>query len=543
MSQLSASASGLSGIEREHEYEAYRDAVAARLTALGDTPLFETDAQDLFAVFLDALPDARQHYTCNACRRFIDDFGGLVTIAEDGSTTPVFWHEEDAPPFFRTAAARLAQRVRRARVRGVFYSAEETWGRPSTPDKQQGCVWTHFHARQPRERVFRDRLKTPFQAMAAKAENFRDLARALAEFSPEHLAVALQLLESDSLYRSEKTLGPAKFLAGLHRARAAPGLWKANVLWRAVATAPEGLCHPRASMIGTLLEDIAAGRSFEEVSRRFGDKMHPLRYQRPQAAPAAGNIKQAEEIVARLGVAASLRRRYARPDEIVALWRPRPAAPAAPSGGGVFDHLVPKGEKAPAPTLQAPAIRMTWDKFRRTVLADAEKIEFRPDATSTHFAALTTAVDPDAPPILQWDLAERRNPVAWYFWHKATATAWNLQPGRWYPASAVALGPPQWHDEAAFPHQGVGVFFALEGCHDALRRDMNTSLALFPESLKPELHAIRSVVEAHSKSRQLEGEAEGAVAGVYVRKGVDWSVVLRVTSRGATQEYLLDRWD
>lgn len=53
-------------------------------------------------------------------------------------------------------------------------------------------------------------------------------------------------------------------------------------------------------MIGTLLDDIASGMSFDSVSRRFAEKMHPLQYQRPQAAPSAGNIAQAEKIVEKL---------------------------------------------------------------------------------------------------------------------------------------------------------------------------------------------------------------------------------------------------
>lgn len=34
--------------------------------------------------------------------------------------------------------------------------------------------------------------------------------------------------------------------------------------------------------------------------------MNPLQYQRPQAAPSAGNVAQAERIVEKLGIANSL---------------------------------------------------------------------------------------------------------------------------------------------------------------------------------------------------------------------------------------------
>ena len=77
-------------------------------------------------------------------------------------------------------------------------------------------------------------------------------------------------------------------------------------------------------MIGTLLEDLATGMDFATVSARFAAKMHPLKYLRPQAAPRAGNIADAEKIVAKLGIARSLERRFARIDEIETLWTDAP---------------------------------------------------------------------------------------------------------------------------------------------------------------------------------------------------------------------------
>ena len=90
------------------------------------------------------------------------------------------------------------------------------------------------------------------------------MMHAMGEFTREHLETALTLLKTDSLYRSEKVLGQTEWLHGLHVARAAAhgSAANANVVWRAVATAPAGFCHPRSSMIGTLLEDIAAGKDF-----------------------------------------------------------------------------------------------------------------------------------------------------------------------------------------------------------------------------------------------------------------------------------------
>ncbi len=75
-------------------------------------------------------------------------------------------------------------------------------------------------------------------------------------------------------------------------------------------------------MIGTLLEDLTAGLPFAQIKAKFDAKMDALNYQRPAAAPAAGNIARAEKIIAKLKTEGSLDRRFARLDEIQKLWVP-----------------------------------------------------------------------------------------------------------------------------------------------------------------------------------------------------------------------------
>lgn len=59
-------------------------------------PLFLVESADLFDVFLGALPASlRQHYTCRACRHFVNRFGGLVTVQPDGSLRSAVWPSLD----------------------------------------------------------------------------------------------------------------------------------------------------------------------------------------------------------------------------------------------------------------------------------------------------------------------------------------------------------------------------------------------------------------------------------------------------------------
>lgn len=517
---MEISATSTRGNIDDRAYDEFRQRMQRRFSEA--RTLFTTDAE-LWDAYLGSFPEeTRQWHNCSACRHFIQRFGGLVTIGEDGRTESALWSAEDAPFDHAEAVDAMLAKIRRAKVTGVFLAKSADLGQAVTGQ------WTHFavHAT-----PYRNALLTAGQAMAAKREDFGTVQRALDEWSAPVIATALTLLRSDALYRSEKVLGQAEWLAKLHADIA--GKNRANVVWRAIATAPAGFCHPRASMIGTLLDDIAAGLDFGDVSRKFKAKMHPLQYQRPTVAPSAGNIAAAEKIVADLGIAPALARRFARLEEVEAIWKPK--APEAPSGG-VFGHLTPKGA-ATLPGMHVPAQKITFAKFRATVLPGAVTMELACPAVG-NYSALVTAVNPDAPPILQWDTAERRNPVSTYVYNGGSrAETWGVH--GWTAVTAVVLQPSMWGPKP-MPHQAEGAIFVLAGARDSMI--LGKGNALFPEILKSELHAIRSTIEAYSKRATLDGVESASVCGLAIGKSNGAHVRVK-DAAGGTMEYLVDRWD
>lgn len=513
--------------DHDTDYAALLEAMRGTFAQASRSPLFATDVEGLWEAYLGHLGAERQVHTCSACRRFVEAFGGLVTIADDGHAVSALWDVEGTPEFYHDAIRAILKLVARARVTAPFLSSLPVWGTPSTGP------WTHFAV--PSPSVHRDRLLTAGQVMAAKRENFGTVARALADFAPATIAEAVRLLEAGHLARSEQFIAPLHWLADLHdkRAAARDSRIRDNLLWRAIATAPEGYCHPRAAVTGTLLEDIAAGMAFADVKARFDAKMHPLLYQRPQAAPSAGNIAEAERVAEKLGIARSLDRRFARLDEVETAWTPM-APKGTPKPGGLFAHLSPKGVAEPR-TLGAPAAVVTWEKFARTVLPGAEAIEARVTGGHMNFIALTTAEHADAPVIHKWG-----SPVAWYVYHGGSSAAqWRLAPG-WVKVNAIVPLPPMWGAEPK-PNLGEGFVLVLDGAADTRTGQGN---ALFPESLIGELHGIRASIEAYSKKAEIGGREAASACGLDVRngaKGIDYT--LRVTAGGLATEYRLDRWD
>jgi hypothetical protein len=228
-----------------------------------------------------------------------------------------------------------------------------------------------------------------------------------------------------------------------------------------------------------------------------------------------------------------------RPDEVKTIWTPKATHPEQQDGAGIFSHLKPKGKATEVKDLNLPTTTITWDKFLTTILPTAEKIEIFL-STNEALTTLVTAVNADAPPIIQWDLEDERNPASWYLWNGGShPSQYGLQVNRYSVVSAITSKPCEWGTKE-FSHQGRGIIFLLEGAQET----RSPQLCLFPEILKSEFHGIRSVIEAYSKSATLEGFETGshAVGPMYAEKE-KWGAKLKVTSAGQSQSYTIDRWD
>ncbi len=204
------------GNDDDAEYDAFLARVQKRFTGNvegGKVPLFTTDAHELWAAYLDSFGPApaegepvgveRQYHTCNACRRFIERFGGLVTIDSEGRIASAIWDEADAPEHYKPAVAAMARLVRRAKVTGVFVSSEIVWGTPETG------TWRHFAVVPPVSTIWNSRTQKAHERRAEKGQDYGAVRRALGELSLPNVELALTLLKTDALYRSEKVLGQA----------------------------------------------------------------------------------------------------------------------------------------------------------------------------------------------------------------------------------------------------------------------------------------------------------------------------------------------
>jgi hypothetical protein len=489
---------------------------------------------ELFDIYLSRIPMAfRQHSNCNACRRFVNRYGGLVVIENDLSRSPVLWDPAWAPALYFDAVKALHDIVSELPIESQFFTDKKVIGEPETG------VWHHLSLSLPDGHcsINLNRLLSAEQLMAQSKENYRMLYAVLGLWNKSVLATAEQLLRSGQIDKSEKfqhTLSSYMEMREEARRFLRSSQGYKDTLWKFVAEGNDDVCHLHGSALGSFLDDLYSGTTPAQAVRSFNEKLDPLKYMRPQAAPGAGNVAQAAKIVEKLGIENSLRRRYVHLDEIQALWRPRQRDKAKEFG--IFAGVVTKIE----PVVTIPGeTAITFAKFRRDVLPGVREMELYTNGPGNYGALLTEAIAGSAP-ILKWDHPEWRNPVSWYVYTPHGMPGdFNLPNYGWVDVTALCLSPQMWKNEDEAYGLSRGVMFVLK---DAWIRKLAGS-ALFPEILKSELMPVRATIEAFSNSNMPDPVSD-PVCGVMLQESRNsTSVLVRCCVESRIQQYRIDRWE
>lgn len=475
-----------------------------------DNALFTTavNPKHLWRAYINSFPASqRQYHNCHACREFITGYGGLVVISQGtGKIQSALWR-----PVLNTAAYALYSRgfaamralVESSYITGCFgYGAEDgqLMGRAATPE------WSHLAVNFPPG-------AQPTEMHSVGIGNYRMLERAFDAFPVGVCDTALQLLSSPAAYREEKVIDRLRWFRNLPRpVRRIPGL-SSPALWKYIHKAPTAWCAINGSVLGMLMSDLMT-KSKAQALDNFNRAMDPLRYMRPTAAPKEGTINQAEKKFRELGLELALPRRFATmadiPDRAFD-WKPSLVNP-----GGVFSHL---RRTAPAGATLAAPPKMSMAKFRRLFLADAAAIDYQVADGAAYFA-LVTAVNPLAPLLFQWP-----HPVSWYTYSgifDQDAKSWGLSTGVWEPVHGIIKLPAHWDG-------GISRFSPMSMFLLSAMDRKNGGSGLFPEILRKELHDVRSVIEAFSKSAVIQ-RPDNAVSAVVMAEHVHTSLRLRVTT-------------
>lgn len=170
-------------------YEGFQSEIRNNFNQLvggGNIPLFTTDINNLYEIFVSGLPaEAKQHYNCRCCRRFVDRLGGIVTITEAGRTVPVMW-TKNVPEFFKEAVNRVYRAVASAKITGVFVTDTAELGAFETGS------WKYIAVRVPAKMIHTSKIETAQQRAAEKDEEHRLLCEVMSHYSKNTIEQAVK---------------------------------------------------------------------------------------------------------------------------------------------------------------------------------------------------------------------------------------------------------------------------------------------------------------------------------------------------------------
>ena len=497
-------------------------------------PIFRTNAggEELWQIYIDALPDEdRQHFRCNACKSFIRRYGALVYIDDDLKLKSAVWNPSLVPGYSDRMVDVMKTAVEHngVTIMQPFYTDEHIVGQQNTNG------WHHFYIEVLGDKVRREsKVMSIHQRETEKRQNFAAVSMAISDYNVKNIEKAQNMLKWDSLNRAEKVRGVANVFLELAKKISRLPRYRKLLIWLYVANNPDGFCHIRSSVLGSLIEDIASGKfNGDQIAGRFNLKMDGLKYQRSKAAPSDGNIEQAEKVVAQMGIERSLKRRFALFDEVPKIWVSKEHDGRQKSGGGVFAHL--KAQSGIV-LVEAPEKHCSWAWFEREVLPEAKAIDVEfPRLFCGNFSALLTAVHDETPCLFQWG-----NHFSHYVYHGGSQpSSWCLE-GTSAKVTGISRAQHMWDGATNNGNHQAAVLLLLDGCRDL----QNPGLAIFPETLKGELHSVRKTIEAFSNAGKLEGAEEATACGLRIGKSSQNSgTVLRVTTRTGVARFSIDLWE
>lgn len=486
-------------------------------------PLFRVKIKEpLYEAYLKGFkyPTERAHHTCNACRHFIERYGNLVIVGNDGELKSALWPGAyKVPGEYREGISEIQRIVTTSTIESAFFTNEAILGTPIAGN------FTHFAVELPQTSPAFHR--EPEKRSAEIKHEFETLMNSLATYPKDVIGTAVEILSFGDLYRSEKVLGPAKFLYQAASLKERSNNRRKNLLWKMAYTAPPGFCHAKTTMIGTLLDDLL--NNPKDAAENFKRKMHPLKYQRPTTVKQ-GNVVSADQLVSKLDVENSFKRRFASLGEVMPyfIW----GAEMKPvKKTGIFSS---KLSSSPKRDPVGHVRTVTWAVFEETIKA-ARKIEVKLEDRNMAFVGITTQEVSGSRPILQWDHEDHRNPLSHFFFNGgSTPRQWGIHSG-WKEVQGIMYAPWMFSLPKATHFDPFAVLVLPE-----MQCKLVTGSALFPEHLKSEFHQIRSSVEALSGSGSLKVMTPGG-NGLAVG-GKDSDAVIRLTFDHSVGYFKVDRW-
>lgn len=377
--------------------------VAQHFRTMASQPLFYVpiDRDEIWQVYLDGFDDpaVKQEHTCNCCKSFLRQYGGIVMIAHDKVVS--LWDMPRVDPVYMRAISNLAAYIYARPITDIFLNAFPKCGTDTNLDRQRGVTWEHFFIELPRQCVQVD-VDTK-QGAARDAHHV--LKRSLDELTIHATETVLALIGDNALYRGTEHAGLLQSFLSLQKAYAETA-GKDLFCWTH-SYGGGAITRIRNTAIGTLLIDLSEEMGLDVAVARYERVVAPTNYKRPSAAVTPKMVEQAKETLLRLELLDSLERRYANEtdldiNDVLFVYKPAQIA-------DVFGEITQESIVNPRAFSKAPAVSIA--DFLTQVVPTAKSLAVLLEGKhSANFVTLVTAQDPTVPLLFKWS-----NPFSWSY--------------------------------------------------------------------------------------------------------------------------------
>jgi hypothetical protein len=299
-------------------FNVFADAVRARFAEMAGEPLFvvAADRDVIWAAYLAAFPAGtdpmfreRTEHDCSCCRAFIRSMGPVVAVQNGAIST--IWDIAGLPSPYQGVADKMAAYVRGLGIADIFLTKFPKQGTPISREALEGgkvLSWHHFAVEAPHACVVGDDID---ERRGNARTTHQVLMRGIDELDPGAVAVVVDLIEQNALYRGEEHLHAVREFQNLQmRARSAPDPRTRALLAWALISSPAA--RFRNTAIGTLVQDLSEGVELEKAVKSYEAKVAPENYKRPTALITKRMVDDAMRTIHELELEDALARRHAR---------------------------------------------------------------------------------------------------------------------------------------------------------------------------------------------------------------------------------------
>lgn len=268
----------------------------------------EPDRDQIWSIYLAAIPEEhRQSNTCNCCKSFLRQFGGIVALGEKDQLVTL-WDFETTDTEYSGAIKVVGNYIRSLPIVGLFLNPFVRLGSDKTPDGKREIIWTHYYLDLPASFVATETAIGPKQSEATTNKDV--LMRSLNELTEDSTDTVLELIGQGSIYRGDQFLAMlTDFRALQRRYGKVSAARRTNWCWRESVSAGPAVTRIRNTSIGTLLIDLSEGKDLNQAVSAFERAMAPANYKRPTALVTPRMVDAAKLRLEEMGLVGALNRR------------------------------------------------------------------------------------------------------------------------------------------------------------------------------------------------------------------------------------------